>query len=301
MRRDVVFESGGLRCRGWLYLPDGSGEGRRAPTIVMAHGFSAVKEMFLPAFAERFRDAGFVVLVFDYRRLGESEGEPRGQIFPHDQHEDYRNAISWALRQAEVDPERIGVWGTSYSGGHVMNLAAFDRRIRAAVAQVPMISGWKSIVRNPGGKEGILGMLGMLAADRSARYETGQINTLPVIAPAGEPCILSTPDAYEWFEKRAAKLAPTWINAVTLESLERMVEYDPTNAIELIAPTPLRIVAAEEDSLIAIDSVREAFARAGDPKDLCVLPCGHFDVYDTEPWFARASTAAVDWFQAHLA
>jgi fermentation-respiration switch protein FrsA (DUF1100 family) len=300
MRRDVVFESKGLACRGWLYVPDGLAEGERAPTIVMAHGFSAVKEMFLPAFAERFVAAGFVVLVFDYRCLGESEGEPRGQIFPHDQHEDYRNAISWAAGQPEVDPQRIGVWGTSFSGGHVMNLAAFDRRIRALVAQVPMISGWKSTVRTAG-KPALQGMLGMLAADRASRYATGQVNSMKVIAPPGEPCILSTPDAYEWFQKGADKLAPTWINAVTLESLERMIEYDPTNSIELIAPTPLLIVAAEQDALIPIDSVREAFGRAGDPKDLVVLPCGHFEVYDTEPWFDRACGAALDWFKSHLA
>jgi hypothetical protein len=103
----------------------------------MAHGFSAVKEMFLPAFAERFTAAGFVTLVFDFRFLGESAGEPRGQVFPHEQHEDFRNAITWLAQQPEVDPDRIGIWGTSYSGGHVLHLSAFDPRIKAAVPRFP--------------------------------------------------------------------------------------------------------------------------------------------------------------------
>jgi hypothetical protein len=94
MRKDITFTSKGLRCRGWLYVPDDLAEGQRSPTIVMAHGFSAVKEMMLPDFAERFAAAGFVTLAFDYRYFGDSEGEPRSQLFPLEQVEDVRNAIT---------------------------------------------------------------------------------------------------------------------------------------------------------------------------------------------------------------
>ena len=82
MRDDVTFLSQGLRCAGWLYLPDDLKSGEQRPAIIMAPGFSAVKEMYLDAFAERFVAAGFVTLVFDYRYQGASEGEPWGQIFP---------------------------------------------------------------------------------------------------------------------------------------------------------------------------------------------------------------------------
>ena len=113
MRRDIEFPSRGSQCRGWLYVPDASVVKQPAPAIVMAHGFSAVKEMFqLSSYAERFEEAGFVTLVFDFRFLGASDGNPRGQIMSGEQQEDCRNAITWLSLQPEVDADRIGVWGT---------------------------------------------------------------------------------------------------------------------------------------------------------------------------------------------
>ena len=147
MRQDVTFLSEGLKCAGWLYLRDDLRSGERRPAIIMAHGFSAVKEMYLDAFAERFVAAGFVTLVFDYRYQGASEGEPRGRITPAEQHEDYRNAITWVSLRPEVDASRIGVWGSSYSGAHVLHLAAFDKRIKAAVSQVPLVNGMQNAQR----------------------------------------------------------------------------------------------------------------------------------------------------------
>ncbi|MCP3987416.1 MAG: alpha/beta hydrolase [bacterium] len=299
MRKDVQFPSRGSSCHGWLYLPNDPGSEPKFPAIVMAHGFSAVKEMFLDRFAECFRAAGFAVLAFDFRFLGESPGEPRGQIFPTEQHEDYRNAISWLARQPEIDAERIGAWGSSYSGGHVLHLAAFDRRIKAAVAQVPALGIWRQTVRTAG-LEGLRALLGLLTMDRVARYPDGEVNRIPVVGPPGSPAILGTPDAYAWFQKQGDSIAPTWQNAVTVESVERMIEYDPAAAIELIAPTPLRMIVAEQDSLISIEEVEAAFRRARDPSDLVRLECGHFDVYDVEPWFSRASEAATEWFVKHL-
>ena len=94
MQRDVEFSSKGLQCRGWLYVPDDLVNGNAAPAIVMAHGFSAVKEMFqVSRYAEKFTDAGFVTLIFDFRFLGASEGDPRGHIVSHEQCEDISNAV----------------------------------------------------------------------------------------------------------------------------------------------------------------------------------------------------------------
>jgi acetyl esterase/lipase len=98
--------------------------------------------MYLDNFASKFASTGFVVTVFDYRFFGGSEGEPRAQLLWPEQIQDYRNAITWTMAQKEVDPARIGVWGTSYSGGHVIFLGAYDRRIKAVVAQVPVTDVW---------------------------------------------------------------------------------------------------------------------------------------------------------------
>lgn len=103
----------------------------------MAHGFAGVKEMGLASFAERFAAARFVTLAFDYRYWGESEGEPRSQIFPLEMVEDYRNGITWLSNRPAVDPQRIGVWGTSHSSGLVLYVGTFDKRVKAVVAQVP--------------------------------------------------------------------------------------------------------------------------------------------------------------------
>lgn len=117
MRTDVTFKTeDGVALRGWHVRPE-SGSGPW-PTIVMAHGFSAVKEMYLDAFAEVFAAAGLAALAFDHRNLGASDGEPRQEIDPWRQIADTRDAISFALTLPETDPARIGVWGTSYSGGH---------------------------------------------------------------------------------------------------------------------------------------------------------------------------------------
>ena len=122
-RKDITFVSEGLKCAAWYYTPSGMKAEENRPAIVMAHGWSAVKEFYLDKFAEKFAEAGFVVTVFDYRRFGGSEGEPRAEIIWRDQIIDYKNAISWTAQQKEVDANHIGVWGSSYSGGHVLQLA----------------------------------------------------------------------------------------------------------------------------------------------------------------------------------
>src|SRR5438094_9661675 len=127
MRQDVTFVSEGLKCAGWLYLPDDLRSGEKQPTIVMAHGFSAVKEMYLDSFAEVFVAAGFVILVFDYRYQGASEGELRDRIIPAEQHEDYGNAITWVSLRPEVGVSRIDVGVSSYSGTDVVHLTALDK------------------------------------------------------------------------------------------------------------------------------------------------------------------------------
>jgi cephalosporin-C deacetylase-like acetyl esterase len=144
-RTDVEFPvEGGVTLRGWLFVPDGEG---RHPAITMAHGFAGVKEHGLERFARLFADAGFVVLVHDHRGFGASEGSPRFDVDPWVQIADWRRAISFLENHPTVDPDRIGVWGSSYAGGHAIVLGATDRRLRAVVAQVPTISGYQQSLR----------------------------------------------------------------------------------------------------------------------------------------------------------
>lgn len=299
MRQDIEFPSQGMHCRGWLYRPDDLEPGTRAPAIVMAHGFSAVKEMFgLARYAERFCEAGFVTLVFDFRFLGASDGKPRGRIVAHEQCEDIQNAITWLVRQPDVDANRVGVWGTSYSGGHVLHLATVDPRIRAVVSQVPTINPLEQVVRRSG-PDGLEQLKVMLAADRERRFDGHPTGSVKVVAPLGELSALSVPEAFEAMSREAA-VAPSWQNSVTLDSLEDYVQYAPTANIPLISPTPMLMVVAERDSLIPADLATAAFERAGEPKKLHVAACGHFEIYEREPWFSGAVSCMVDWYQQHL-
>ncbi len=297
-RRDVSIASQGLRMAAWYYVPAGLKGGEKRPAIVMAHGFSAPKEALLQNFADRFAAAGFVVVVFDYRFLGASEGEPRGQIFPAEQIEDYRNAITWAQAQKEVDPARIGVWGTSYSGAHVLHLGAFDRRVKAVVSQVMLVDGPANAARL-NRADALPGVVGFLAGDRVQRYTTGTINYLPVVGPEGSPSALPTPESNAFFTNVVAKNAPRWENRVSLESMEKFLEYTPGANIHRISPTPLLMVVADDDRLTPTDLAVQAYARALEPKKLVMFRGGHFDAYQ-EPALNTTAGAAVEWFKQWL-
>src|SRR5215467_2558785 len=149
-RRDIEFDAEAVTLRGWFY-PAAAGSGPGA-AVVMSHGFSAVKEMYLDAFAEVFAAGGLNVVVFDNRCFGASDGEPRQSIDPWAQVRDYRHAITYASTLPEVDSRRIGIWGSSYSGGHVLVVAAIDRRVKAVVSQVPLVSGHAQKTHHPAGR-----------------------------------------------------------------------------------------------------------------------------------------------------
>jgi fermentation-respiration switch protein FrsA (DUF1100 family) len=296
MRSDVEFDAEGVTLRCWLYVPDRA-EGP-VPTIVMAHGFSAVKEMYLDRFAEAFSAAGLGALVFDHRNFGASDGEPRQEIDPWEQVRDYRHAITYACTRPEVDAQRIGIWGSSYSGGHVLVVGAIDRRVKCASAQVPLISGHENsrrIVRS----DFIAAVGQMFDDDRAARFAGKPPAMIPVVdADPLAPSALPTPDSYTWFTETGATRAPAWRNEVTLRSVEMFWEYEPGAYIQWVSPTPLQLVVARDDHLTVSDLAIEAYERALEPKRLVILPAAHFDAYTIG--FEGAAGAATEWFVEHL-
>jgi dienelactone hydrolase len=224
MRIDVAFDADGTRLRGWLYTPDeGAGP---VPIVVMAHGFSALKEMGLDQYAEVFARAGLAALVYDNRNLGASEGNPRFEIDPIAQMRDYRHAITYAQTRPEVRPDRIGVWGTSYSGGLVMMVAALDRRVKCVVSQVPFISGYETMVQV------------MPLEEREQFYDRLQKERLS-LAAGNPPSLVAvcTNDTskpinapgrrtYRYFQSFTKQNNLNWENKVTLRSLDYRLEYE---------------------------------------------------------------------------
>jgi fermentation-respiration switch protein FrsA (DUF1100 family) len=296
MRRDIEINAEGTTLRGWLYLPDGARG--RVPAVVMAHGFSAVKEMYLDRFGEVFSRAGMAAVVYDNRNFGASDGEPRQEIDPWQQVRDYRHVITWASGLAEIDAERIGVWGSSYSGGHVLVVGAIDRRVKCVVSQVPLVSGSRNLKR--------LIRADMMApvraqfdADREARFKGLAPAMMPVVAEdAMAPSALPTADSWQWFTETGRSRASAWRNEVTLRTVEMLGEYEPRDYVSRISPTPLLMVIADNDHLAVADEAFRAYNEALEPKRIVVLKGGHFDAYVHD--FERASGAARDWFAEHL-
>lgn len=296
MHKNIKFKSQGLNCAGWLFLPENLSKSQKAPALVMAHGFAAVKEQGLEPFAKQFCEAGFVTLVFDYRFFGDSEGEPRCQHFPLEMAEDYKNAVTWLQMQTEVDPQRVGIWGTSYSGGIAAHVGTVDPRVKAVVSQVPsMITPTDRQRMNP---EKWVQVGEMLARDRMERYTTDNISYLKVVASGDLPCALPGEESYNHYTKYGND-APNFQNQITLESLERMREFNPVGSINMMTPTALLVLPAKNDNLLPFDAVKAAFDRAGEPKEIVPMPIGHYDVYE-DPWRSRAIGKSVEWYLEYL-
>jgi uncharacterized protein len=297
MRRNIEFNADGVTLRGWLYVPDGT-KGPY-PAVVMSHGFTAVKEMTLDRYAEVFCKGGLAVVVYDNRCLGESDGQPRHDIDPTAQRRDYRCAITFAQQQKEIDPNRVGVWGTSYTGGAVLAVAALDRRVRAVVSQVPFVNGWKNIQQFLRLSD-VAGFMKMLDEDRARRMKGEPSQYVQVAADKDdEPCAFPGLRTYHYFHKYVKEVPNcTWQNKVTLRSLEYLLEYDVTGYMPLIAPTPLLMIVSHADSATPTDLALEMFQLARDPKELHVIKADHYASY--LEGFEGTSAAARDFFVKHL-
>lgn len=295
MRTDIEFDAEGVTLRGWHYVPDeGSGP---FPTIVMAHGSAALKEQYLDRYAECFAAAGLASVVYDHRNFGDSDGAIRQEIDPILQVRDYRHAISFAMTLGATDAQRIGVWGTSLSGGQVLMLGAIDRRIKCVVAQVPTISGSGNAIRRT--------RIDLMAAsrarfdeDRRRRFAGEPPGMMPLVAEDPQvACFNGGADAWAFFQE-SLRVAPTRKNEVTLRSAEMLREFEPGSYIERISPTPLLMIVGNRDTLTATELALQAYERALEPKKLVLFDGGHYDPY--VKLFHISSTAARDWFVTHL-
>jgi hypothetical protein len=297
MRRNIEFNADGVKLRGWFYAPDD--KTGPFPTAILAHGFTATKEMTLDRYAEVFSAGGLAVLVYDNRSLGDSDGEPRHDIDPIQQLRDYRYAVTYAQSLTEVDSERVGIWGTSYTGGTVLAVAAVDRRVKAVVSQVPFVNGFKNTQQFLRLSE-FPDFVAMLDEDR-ARRMTGEpsryikVTTDDPNEPAAFPG-LRTHHYFNDFAKQVKGLK--WENKVTLRSLDYLMEFDITSFAERVSPTPLLMIVSDKDKSTPTDLALEVFHLAREPKELLIIRADHYASYIED--FDRTSTAARDFFLRNL-
>jgi dienelactone hydrolase len=300
MRQDIEFDAEGATLRGWFYPAEG--QDGPAPCVVMAHGWSSTKEMYLDRFAEVFSAAGLAVVVFDNRGWGDSgtaPGKPRYEIDPWEQIRDYQHAITYAQNRPEVDAGRIGAWGTSFSAAHCFVLAAIDRRVKAVSGQAPLISG-RATYDNTVRVNNLVAGPGIFEEDRRARARGERPAMVPIIGTdPGELVALPTPDSHDYFTRAKRDLDPTWPNEVTLRSLDNLYGYEPAKFLPDITPTPLLMIVGKSDGLTGGNLAAAAYGTASEPKKIVLLPGGHFAAYEGEG-FATASAASRDWFLEHL-
>ncbi|MCV7075137.1 alpha/beta hydrolase [Mycobacterium szulgai] len=278
MPEEVFFDSGGVRCAADLYRPE-SVDGK-LPCVVMGHGGSGTKRLGLPRYAERFSAAGLAVFAFDYRHFGASAGEPRQVIDTAEQQDDYRAAVRCLRGRGDIAPDRIALWGTSLSGGHVLAVASTDPRIAAVVTQVPVIDGWH---RGRGLRE----WLSWNVTWRTAQFTAAALRDVvhqrrgwppylvPVVAEPGRVAVFTEPDAKAAFEALGGETVG-WQNALAPRMLFHLPRYRSGTAEKLRMPVLLCL--ADYDVQASSRFAAHVATRIVNV-EIHHFPVGHFEVY----------------------
>lgn len=238
----IHFASGDGRCVGRIFRPDAGG--KALPCVVMASGFSCVRDQGLDAFAERLAEAGFAALAFDYRHWGESPGEPRLLMDPARQREDWRAAIACAGARDEVDPARIAMWSYSMGTGHIQALAIEGVQIAALVCVAPLLSGRRSLLHIGGPRH--MGRLTVAGVRDTARRLRGAAPyRIPVAGEPGSLTVINSPDTVPGF---AAITPPgsSWRNEVCAR-VALAPPYNLTRKVRRISCPALYLVFTEDD------------------------------------------------------
>jgi dienelactone hydrolase len=286
MREDVEFKAlDGTPLAAFFSTPDDGGG--PYPAIVLSHGFGAVKEMALDRYADTFCAAGFACLVYDHRNTGSSGGALRGEIDPWQQISDMRDAITYVGSRSEVNADSIGLWGTSYAGGHSLVVAATDRRVKCVVAVVPTISGHQNTLRALS-DDGYIEFLREVNEERAAR-QRGELPRMVAISKEAD-------ESYEW--SKVAGAGTTYVNSCTLLSRAFRDAYEPGSYIAAISPTPLMFALMTHDTKCLTDLQLQAYSTAHEPKWVEMFPGGHYDPYTTQ--LSAIATASRDWFSTYL-
>lgn len=304
MNPAVAFDSGGTQCTARLYLP--ADEGLR-PCVVMGHGFTGTQDQ-LTAYAQAFVEHGLAVLTFDYRHFGDSGGKPRQVVDVAEQLEDWRAALDLARSLPEIDPQSVALWGSSFSGGHVLRLAADDPRIRAVVAQVPefgMGSGnVREEIRTKRQRKGVplltilrvgVQLLNAAVRDELRARRARPPYYLPVFAPPGGVGAVIDPGHHR-FLARAVETGPSWRNEFAARLFLHPPKYVRGTAERVNAP--LLVCVAEYD--VETDPRAAAvIARTAPRGKVLSYPVGHFDIYE-EPWQHRMIDDQAAFLRQHL-
>lgn len=273
-RTEVSFISGGERCAAWFYTPNTPSQ--NSPCVVMAHGTTGTRDLGLAPYAERFAAAGCTVIVFDYRHFGASSGQPRQLVHIGHQLEDWRSAISFARQLPEVDAQRVALWGTSLSAGHVVAIAADDPTISAVVAQLP----WMGYARRRGAPAPPLRVTAALLTAVMSDVLRGLLGrpprTIRMTGSPGEVAVFTDAEDNAILRDLAAD-APQWRNEIAARSVLPLMRYRPATKAAQVT-MPLLVCVADADRAASVP-VAVAAARSAPHGEVRHYPGGHFAGY----------------------
>lgn len=272
-RQDIAFTSVGQTCRGWLFTPEALADGK-PPVVVMAHGLGAIKEMGLEAYAQRFVDAGYACLVFDYRHFGSSEGEPRQLLDIDKQLQDWQAAIDHARCLPQVDGRRMALWGSSFGGGHVLVAGARNPKVCAVIAQCPFTDGLASALVLP--PMTAIKLSGLSLLDTVGSWFGRKPVYVPLAAAPGELALMSSADAKSGY----LDLVPEGLafrNEAAARLVLKLVWHSPGRIARASTVPSLLCVCSKDTVAPAKATLRHAAKMPhGEVRE---YPLGHFDIY----------------------
>ena len=264
------FASQGVRCAGNLLLPD---QGACPPVIVMAHGFAGVRAMLVPH-ALRFVEAGYAVFLFDYRNFGDSEGHPRHWVDPGRHLQDWDAAIRHVKTLKGVDGQRMVLWGTSLSGGHVTCMAARGHHVAAVIAGHPLMSGWAAVT-----SLSLMALLRLTFAGLRDVIGTlfGKPYYVPVVGRPGDVAALTGAEAWDGMARLRATANVSWENKVLARVLLKIAYYNPISRARKVK-VPALVIAGSNDSIVSAVVARKAAGRMQNA-EFKLFESDHFQPY----------------------
>ncbi len=292
MKREIEFYSEGFKLCGDVYVPDGLAPGEQRSAVLLCHGYTGVKDLYLPDNARALNEAGYVAMTFDYKGWGGSEGS-RSRLAPYSRVMDVQAAMTILGIQPEVDSGAIGLYGTSYGGATVSWVGAVDPRAKCIVSVVGIGHGarWMSRVRRV---DEWYDLQERSQHDREQRAATGQSEMV-------ERSEILLPD------RQSAKLAeearrhnPAAVSTIPMEYVDDTIGFNPEWIVGKISPRPILFITTDDDRLVLPEESEQLYAHAGEPKKLVVLKgYGHYEVY-VEPAFSEVMAETLGWFGEYM-
>ena len=274
MRSDIEIVSHGVRLAAWHYTAESDAWTTSAgrPVVVMAHGFGATKDAGLTPFAERFALAGAEVVVFDYRGFGTSAGAPRQHVDHRRHRDDYRSVVEHVRAMEGIDPDRVVLWGSSYSGGHVLPVAAGDRRIAGVISQGAAMDGLAAVLEivKYAGVRHLLRLTG-----HALRGVVQRGHEIPIVAAPGELAAITSSDGLSGYE---IIMGPTFRNTMLARGILPIMVNRPVSAAPRLTQ-PLMLVVAAHDTIAPPSAVEKVARTAGARVETMRFDVGHFDIY----------------------